>query len=297
MPQSPGFGTVCFGRKLADPSVRRVPLSESGRVGVSPVGRAPTSFSRRARAGGLAKAPDGHALVTTEPVGRRGAYQSPREYRIRGGASRIAVIKAIQDGDSVQSAGGINITLDAQLVVEVKSIAPGAGIRRAQPGSGHYLGGKGVAAPGVRRYWAVFRRARAAVSRAPDQALSWPQPSGPVGVPGHQRHRRHRTRRRHARLVRVHPWSFFFGAPVQRPAGDPTSPPPSSRSSRRPGGTEGYRSWSRPGKLLGQCYVRGVFPRGGGLWLALRDWVVSSGSCVDEEERWGYSLEDDQGLD
>lgn len=66
MPQSPGFGTVCTGRKLADPSARSAPLSKSGRIGVSRLGRARASFPGRAPAGRLARAPDGHALLATE---------------------------------------------------------------------------------------------------------------------------------------------------------------------------------------------------------------------------------------
>jgi len=61
------------------------PLSESGPIRVSRLGRAGArSFPARARTGRLERAPDRHALLAREPVGRSG-YQNPLEYRIRPG--------------------------------------------------------------------------------------------------------------------------------------------------------------------------------------------------------------------
>lgn len=87
MPPSPGFGTICAGRKLADPSARWAPLSESGPAGVSRLGRARASFFRGARLLGALQGPRTGMRCSQRRLSAGGAAKT-WEYRVWPGQVR-----------------------------------------------------------------------------------------------------------------------------------------------------------------------------------------------------------------
>jgi hypothetical protein len=90
-----GYGVFAAGRRFKDGVSGRVRPFGPARRHCSrhrPNRTSHSALPRRARAGGLERAPDGQALLITKPVGGR-SYQNPREFRIRPGQVRYSRVR------------------------------------------------------------------------------------------------------------------------------------------------------------------------------------------------------------